>query len=187
MLNDRDLIIQFLKHRSEHTLGILVRMHERSVFNLVHKVLKNRELAEEVSQDAFIKSFKDLKKLDDPSKYKSWLLTIAYRKAIDKVRLKKPDITDIEGPDALHQASTNDDPLTHLQSAELKVLVEKFLNLLNELDRAIITLYYLEDMKISDVANATRLSENNVKIRLMRSRRFLKEKIETKVLPEDLY
>ncbi|MDN5202773.1 RNA polymerase sigma factor [Fulvivirgaceae bacterium BMA10] len=168
---------------------MLVRKHERSVYNLVFRILKNKEVAEEVAQDVFLKSFKELKHLEDPSKYKPWLLKIAYRKSIDRVRLKKVQMAEIDElsiPVENHNATP--DPLELLQKEQLKQQVEELLEQLSEVDRGIMTLYYLEDFKVAEVAAVIGLSENNVKIKLMRARAFLKnELIQRSTGKEDLY
>jgi RNA polymerase sigma-70 factor (ECF subfamily) len=155
----------------------------------VFRILKNREGAEEIAQDAFVKSFKELDRLEDPAKYKSWLLKIAYRKSIDQVRLKKVQTIEVDEyaiPEDDH--GTIPDPLVLLQKKQRNELVEALIEPLNEVDRGILILYYLEDFKVTEVAEATGLSESNIKIKLMRARAWLKSELTRKAIEkEDLY
>lgn len=189
MHNDEDLVGEILSSGSEQALMTLVRRHERSVFNLVFRILKKREEAEEVAQDIFLKSFKELKHLEDPSKYKPWLLKIAYRQSIDRVRLKPVQMIEM---DDLTLTTTDqvtpDDPLLLLQKEQLKQWVEELLEQLNETDRGILTLYYLEGFAVAEVSEAVGLSKSNVKVKLMRARAFLKNELSRKLSRnEDLY
>ncbi|MEZ4898532.1 MAG: RNA polymerase sigma factor [Saprospiraceae bacterium] len=174
---------------SERALTQLVRRHEQSTFNLVYRILMDQEEAEEVAQDAFLQSFKELHGLQDWSKYKSWLLTIAYRKAIDKVRLKKRITTELNNLDTQQGKFLNPpDIVEKMQQIRLKQELELLMDKLSELDRGLITLFYLEEFNIPAVADATGLTESNVKIRLMRARIFLKKELEKRHLTkEDLY
>ena len=189
MQNDRDLIGRILETGSERAFMKLVRKHERSVFNLVFRIVKNRETAEEIAQDAFVKSFKELERLEDPSKYKPWLLKIAYRRAIDQVRLKKVPTIEVDEkaiPEGDHRSIP--DPLELLQKKQRIQWVEALIAPLSEVDQGILVLYYLEDFKVAEVAEAVGLSESNVKIKLMRARAWLKSALTRRVIKkEDLY
>lgn len=189
MKNDQELIDEILERDSAQALSLLVRKHQASVYNLIVKVVRNRQLAEELAQDTFIKSLKALHTLEDRAKYKPWLLRMAYHLAIDKVRLKKIPQSDIDEsllPITEHEKTP--DPLVQLQQAERKKQVSLMLLQLDEVDRALMTLYYLEELSVQEVAETMALSSSNVKIRLMRARQQLKERLRRQsVNKEELY
>ncbi len=189
MKDDLELIDEILERDSAQALSLLVRKHQASVYNLIVKVVRNRELAEELAQDAFLKSLQALHTLEDRTKYKPWLLRMAYHLAIDKVRLKKISQSDIEeSPLPITEHEKTPDPLAQLQQAERKKQVGLMLEQLDEVDRALMTLYYLEELSVQEVADAMALSVSNVKVRLMRARQQLKEKLRRQSFnKEELY
>ena len=69
--------------------GVLVERYQDFIFTIVLRILKIREEAEEVAQDAFIKAFESLSSFRGESKFSSWLYSIAYRKALDRLRKNK--------------------------------------------------------------------------------------------------
>lgn len=191
MYSDKELIRQILRRGSEKALLQLVRRHEASVFNLAVRILGDAERAEEVAQDAFLKSFAGLKQLAAPNKYKAWLLKITYHKALDVMRKKKPPVVNMDGyfSDERLKIKTTESPLQALQQAELKVVVAELLKELPTLDRTLLTLYYLEEYSIAEVADTVQLTPSNVKIRLMRARTWLRKRLKRAKYPgqEDLY
>ncbi len=185
---DEELIYKIRKYGAEHALLLLVRKYETQVFNLIFRVVSIREVAEEVTQDAFIQSFKQLDRLEEPSKYRPWLLQIAYRKAIDRVRLKKQVGIEIDEYMLSTEHDNQTDPWASLNRAELKKWVEEEMGKLEEVDRALISLYYMEEMNINEVAQTTGLSESNVKVRLMRARQQLRKSLNKRSIgKEELY
>ena len=187
MQNDEQYIDRILNSGSQTALFSLVKKYEAQVFNLCFRILRNREEAEEVAQDAFLKSFKELDKLNDTAKYGGWLTRIAYHLAIDKTRKRKLDTTKIS--EGFRVADSDRMPDELLADKDRKEQVELLLSQLSEVDNAIVTLYYLDGLSIKEVAEITDLGESNVKVRLMRARDLLKSK--TKFLfgteAKDLY
>lgn len=175
--DDLDLIQEYRKTKSSTACFTFVSRHQRSVFGMCYKVLKNREEAEEAAQDAFIKFFDALDKLREPEKFKSWLLSIAYRTAIDTYRRRRPFAADIEDvPD--HQTPEGEDPHQLLHSSQKRQLLENIFNEMSPLDASILNLFYIEDQPVKLIAEILNQTESNVKIRLMRTREVLKQKLE---------
>ncbi len=189
MQNDQQYIDRILNSGSESAVFGLVKKYEGQVFNLCFRILRNREEAEEVAQDAFMKSFKELRKLDDHTKFGGWLMKIAYNKSIDQTRRKKPDLVSVEERTLGFEDHFFDMPSDELAKKDRSELLELVLAKLPETDNAIITLYYLDGLSVKEVAEITGLSESNVKIRLMRAREVLKKQINKylKTETEDLY
>ena len=69
--------------------ALLVSKHKNLVFSIVLKILNNREDAEEIAQDVFLKAYQSLKKFEQKSKFSTWLYRIAYNSAISRTRKKK--------------------------------------------------------------------------------------------------
>ena len=174
MQSDSHYIQEILTGKVDEAVFSLVRKHEKKIFNLCFRIIRNRETAEEVAQDAFLKSFRDLKKLKDPSKYEIWLNRIAYRMCIDVTRKKKRFYSDINDtdPSQLKPVET-----ITLDEADRKEVIEQVLKEIPIEDAALITLYYLNEMQVKEVAEIMKMSISNVKVKLLRTRNELKEKL----------
>lgn len=150
---------------------------------MCYKILRNREEAEEAAQDTFVKFFESLEKLKEPEKMKSWLLSIAYRTAIDYYRRKKPVMADVDLI-AEPAATAGERPDQQLEKIQSRVLLERLFASLDRTDASILTLYYLEDMAVKEIGETLAQSESNIKIRLMRAREYLRGKMEPIYLKE---
>ena len=70
--------------------SVLVERYKDLVFTLTYRILKNREDAEEASQDTFIKAYKSLSKFKGDSKFSTWIYKIAYNTSLDRLKKTKP-------------------------------------------------------------------------------------------------
>ncbi|HNP95681.1 MAG TPA: sigma-70 family RNA polymerase sigma factor [Cyclobacteriaceae bacterium] len=174
---DLRLIQEYIDRQSSNACYSLVSRHQRAVFGMCFRILKNREEAEEAAQDSFLKFFDSLHKLREREKFKSWLMSIAYRTAIDRYRSRKPVLTDIDRL-ADTTADKNNDPQQQMQVTQKRELIEQIFEKMNPLDSSILNLYYTEDMQVKEIANVLEQTESNVKIRLMRARQVLRSKLE---------
>lgn len=182
-VDDTSLIGEYLAKKSSSACFALVSRHQQSVFGMCYKILRNREEAEEAAQDVFIKCFDSLEKLRKPEKIKSWLLSIAYRTAIDYYRRRKPAMADVDlVPEPI--SSEGENPIKKLEKIQSKSLLQEVFDRMDKLDASILNLFYLEDMSVKEIAETLNQSESNIKIRLMRSRDYLRMKMEPIYLKE---
>lgn len=178
MQSDEYYIKRILNDSSETAAICIVKKYERQVFNLCFRILRSRELAEEIAQDAFVKSLGELKKLNDHSKFGGWLMRITYRLAIDEIRKKRPDLVSLDTDDITEIEDYDNSPNEALEHADKSEVIELLLKKLSPIDNSLITLYHLDDMSIKEVAEVVSMTESNVKIRLMRARKRLKKGLE---------
>jgi RNA polymerase sigma factor (sigma-70 family) len=163
----------------------LVERYQGFVFTVVLRMVKVRELAEEVAQDSFIKAFQSLKSYRGDSKFSTWLYSIAYRKALDAIRKQKRERTS-EFIDEVMEAEyeTIENAVYFLEAKERSETIQQCIMSLPEEDAAIITLYYFEEQSVKEIAAITNLSEDNIKIKLYRSRKKLFILLKEFILPE---
>lgn len=184
MQQDQHDIRQILSEGSEDALYKLVRRYEKQVFNLCYRVIRNREEAEEAAQDVFLKAFSQLNQLDDPAKFRAWLMRIAYHRAIDYARLVKKRLVELdEAGWANIEDEYRPDPEDKYRQKERKERIEEVLVLLPPVENALMNLYYLEEMSVKEVAELTELSESNVKVKLMRTRQLVKSLLKKNLGP----
>jgi RNA polymerase sigma factor (sigma-70 family) len=156
----------------------LVDRYKKMVFGISYNIVRNKEDAEDLSQEAFINAFQSLKKFKGKSKFSTWLYRIIFNLSISKTREKTYQRTEIK--DEL----INENELSHLNVNtvdELTIsLLDSALNTLHEVDRSIINFYYKEELSIKEIHEITGLSISNVKIKLHRARQQLDKVLNSK-------
>jgi RNA polymerase sigma factor (sigma-70 family) len=180
---DLYLIEKALKGDSK-AFGQLVQKYQAFVFTIVVRIVKVRAEAEEVAQDTFIKAYESLSSFRGDSKFSSWLYSIAYRKALDAIRKNKKnsnlelieDITEAE-------TSTIENALSFIEEKERKEVIQKCILELPEKESAIITFFYFEELSIKEISKITALTEDNVKVKLYRSRKKLFSLLKQFIIP----
>ena len=174
MESDQNIIDAILTKRATQSFRLLVEKYQSSVFTICYRIIKNREVAEEVAQDVFVKSFRNLNNLKEKGKFRSWLMRIAYTMSIDHVRLKgQPILEDIEASQpSMRELMT---PFTQLEVSEKRHILTSAVNKLDKEQSLVITLFYLEDLPINEIVEMTGLSKSNVKVLLYRGRKNLRE------------
>ena len=167
--------------------GLLVQRHQNYIFNVIIKMLRNREEAEEIAQDTFIKAYEVLASFKGEAKFSTWLFKIAYRKSLDRIKKNKRSAT-LELVENLTEDDSMDfeNGLAILLLEERKEIIRNCILKLPEIEAAIITLYYYEDQSVKEIAEITNLSQDNIKIKLHRSRKLLHRYLENHVHPKIL-
>lgn len=167
--------------------AFLVEKYKHMVFTLTIRIVKNREEAEEVSQDVFVKAYKNLKNFKGDSKFSTWIYKIAYYASLDVLKRNKRQISS-ENIDAIKERDlgNTDDSLKLLHDRERKQIINDALLKLKEDERVIITLYYFEELPIKEISKVVDLSEDNIKIKLFRSRKKLVELLKNVIEPNTI-
>jgi RNA polymerase sigma-70 factor (ECF subfamily) len=151
--------------------SVLVDRHKDMVFTLAVRITGNREDAEEVAQDAFIKAFDGLKRFKGDSKFSSWLYRITYNESISRVRKKSLRTVELEEERTDFADDIVKNEVLGLDEKEQKALIDKTFDELDETEKVLITLYYNNDNSIDEISAATGLSVSNVKVKLHRTRK----------------
>ncbi len=175
---DDNIYLEQIKQGNTNAYAMLINKHKTMAFNVALRVTRNREDAEEVIQDAFLKVYYSLKDFEGKSKFSTWLFRIVYNQAISKIRKKNIDQNTID--EEIIDNFTNDDfgnGLSYLKAEEQTKYINLALAKLPEEDSAIVTLFYLNESSIEEVSEITGLSEANVKVKLYRSRKKLYEEL----------
>lgn len=156
----------------------LVAKHKNLVFSIALKVLGNREDAEEVAQDCFIKAYQSLGTFEKKSKFSTWLYRIVYNAAVSKTRKKRLEVVPMD--DYVIQNHTDEDLRTGMDAIdpeEKKRIVDRAMERLTADENLLITLYYKGENSIEEISNITGLSMSNVKVRLHRIRKKLHDEL----------
>jgi len=154
--------------------SMLIGKHKTLVYSIALKILNNKEDAEEVAQDCFLKAYQSLKTFERKSKFSTWLYRIVYNAAISRTRKKRIDFIPID--DHVVHNYTEDGIVTGIEEIgpeEQKAMVEKAMQQLTDDEGLLITLFYKGENSIEEISNITGLSMSNVKVRLHRIRKKL--------------
>ncbi|HEY8929162.1 MAG TPA: sigma-70 family RNA polymerase sigma factor [Mucilaginibacter sp.] len=178
-LSDIELIEQVLAG-NQALYADLVKRHQRFVFTLAMRFAKNREDAEEIAQDCFVKAYRSLSSFQQQSKFSTWLYSIVYTTAMTFLRKRRIDTDSIDDEDTFMQVE--DKPSAYdLYNAENKsrsfYLNQAIEQLLPD-DAAIITMFYKGEQSLEEIGRALGMEANTVKVKLFRARQRLKEKLE---------
>jgi len=152
----------------------LVTRHKNMVFSIALKILQNREDAEEVAQDVFLKAFESLGSFEGKSKFSTWLYRIAYNASITKTRKKRIELVGLD--DRIITNYTEDEvrgQVGQFDAEDQKMLIDRALKRLPGEDNLLITLFYKEERSVEEISSITQLTESNVKVRLHRIRKRL--------------
>lgn len=170
---DEESIIEDLKKGDTKALEKIMHRYQDYVYSILMQMLCNHE-AKEAAQDSFLKVFKRISTFNGESKFSTWLYSIAYRTGLDYLKKRKPtvEIAEYNNHDELHLESC---ALSNLEHTEKCRYLNHLLSLLKPEDASILRLYYLDELTMKEICQITSLTESNLKIKLFRGRKALRE------------
>jgi len=155
----------------------LFEAYYRRTFAVAFNILRNRESAEDITQDAFIKAFQNLHQLKDKTKFGAWLAVIASNLARNHLKREKKIIYTAELPEIQGQTENKETEAEALHLLELE-RVRKAVRELSPDHYQVIVLQFFDDLKIDQIAELLKISPGTVKSRLFRARQKLAEALE---------
>ncbi|MEQ9221345.1 MAG: RNA polymerase sigma factor [Cyclobacteriaceae bacterium] len=182
LLTDEEIIRELTKSDNKSLYDLLYRRYHRKVLDKCFSFVRDRRLAEELTEDVFSKTYEKLTSFKQQSKFSSWLYAITYNHCIDYLREKKK----INYPEWNNQNEIPeiiDETEPQLSAINYENLLD-ILELIHPEEKALLMMKYLDDLSIKDISRALRISENAAKMRLKRARtrvfylysdKFLKE------------
>ena len=182
MENDAQLIHKVLSG-DDDAFTTLVRKHQKSVHALAWRRIGDFHFAEEIAQDAFLRAYKGLPKLKNPSQFSGWLYVITNRLCNSWLKKNKSIITLVEDVPVVESQRTSYERYAldeQEKAAEVsrQKRVQQLLAKLPESERTVMTLYYLSEMTTKEISKFLGVSVNTIKSRLQRARKRLQQKEE---------
>ena len=179
-------VVQRARAGHEQAYRELLRRYQRPVFSLVYRMVRDRELAEDLAQETFVKVLNALDSYRPEFKFSSWIFKIANNAAIDHLRRRQLDTLSLDGapqattPDrveatALQVAGGGESPLDELEARELGSAIERAIGTLRPEYRACIILRHIEDRPYEEIAEILDLPLGTVKTYIHRARAELKD------------
>jgi RNA polymerase sigma factor (sigma-70 family) len=163
----------------------LVDAYKNMVFSLAFKMTKNREEAEEISQDTFIKAYKNIHKFKADSKFSTWLYRIVYHACLDAIKKNKNHNNSSEINEITYnQIASVDTILQGIERKERAKVINDCLLKLPEEERSLIWMFYFDELSLKEIIEVTQISEANLKVKLHRARKKLLVIVKENVAPE---
>ena len=171
-VEDADLIRQATRGNVE-SFNLLVSRWEKRVYNYLLRITANREDALDLTQDAFLKAYQNLRKLDDPGRFAPWLYRIAHNEAYSMFRKRKPqtDVEEIE-PEATGTKITVGG--SSVFPIELSLAVASALDRLSVDQREAVVLKIYQGFKFEEMAEILSCPVSTIKSRLYTALELLK-------------
>jgi len=185
---DRKLV-RALRARDEDAFRELVNLYQHKVFNIVFRILNDRQEAEDVAQEVFITVFKHIDQFRGDAKFSTWLYRIATNHARNRIkylsrraRKQHQDISDTpEGDMEVNPlGGAVSRPDKQAQANQLEEIIQEGLSQLQSEHREIVVLRDIENLSYQEISEITGLAEGTVKSRLFRARVALKEFVQAR-------
>lgn len=158
----------------------LVKRYQSFVFTIALRYTPNREDAEEIAQDVFVKAYRSLADFRGESKFSTWLYTIVTTTCITFLRKKKLPIHSLDN-EHIFEVADNQNSVFRANQVEQKSKVQvinEAIKLLSVDDARIITLFYQAEQSLEEIGRIIGVDPNTAKVKLHRARQRLKEKME---------
>ncbi len=187
MTTNDQVYINKILNGDTNAFAVLVNRYKDLVYTLSLRMMKNREEAEEVAQDTFIKTYSSLNKFKGDSKFSTWIYRVAYNTCLDRLKKnKRQQYTVAIDEYTEHHVKTIDNALDKIEEQEKQQAIKKCLELLPSEDSFLLTLYYFDELSLNEISKIVGLKPNNVKVKIFRSRKklatILKEQLEPEII-----
>ena len=183
-MNHNDVeLIQHILEGDDDAFSSLVRKYQKQVHALAWRIVGDFHIAEEITQDAFLKAYMELATLKEPQRFGSWMSVITRRRCLAWLRKKRLWTHSLE-----HLEQTDNERLEKAMYSEYVVeekertaaetqreVVKKLLAKLQESERTVLTLHYFGEMTCSEIGEFLGISANTIKSRLHRAQQRLKK------------
>lgn len=177
---DQDVIDQVLGG-DQQAFRILVDRYQHMVYTLVIRLVQNREDAEEVAQDAFMKAYRGLKAFKGSALFSTWIYKIAYRAALDHLKKRKRRAYTTAVEDDKMGGQYAQDASGPMEDSERSERIKLAVNALPGELGNLILLHYYEELSLREMAAITGKTENAIKVSLHRGRKRLAEILEDRL------
>jgi len=162
----------------------LVDLYSGKLYNLAFRMLGNRQEAEDVVQDTFMRVYKNLDRYDSQHKFSTWIYRIATNQCIDRLRRRKAvysldaGVTDGDGMDGYSMLpSTRPTPEQQLLLSERQRTIATAMESLPPKYKSAMTLKYVQDLSLQEISDILHIPVSTVKTRIHRGRDYLRKKL----------
>ena len=173
MKKDEAHIIKEILHGNTALYEYFLDRYGQQVFVLVDRIVSCQDDADELTQDVFLKAFQQLSSFKAESSFSTWIYRIATNVAISAVRKKKNETIRLDESVFFNLSESQVDEALEDESEEQLQRLQRAIEKLEADERALITLYYMEEKPLSEIAFILGMTEGNAKVNLHRIRKKL--------------
>jgi RNA polymerase sigma-70 factor (ECF subfamily) len=158
----------------------VVERYQNYVFTLVLRFVENREDAEDIAQDVFVKAYRSLADFRWESKFSTWLFTITRTSCISFLRKKKLDTQSLDNERTGLQVENKESGFRAdiIEQKSRHAMLNEAISMLGMNDSQVLTLFYKGEQTLEEIGKIMGLDPNTVKVKLHRARQRLKDKME---------
>jgi RNA polymerase sigma-70 factor (ECF subfamily) len=182
-------VVQLARDGRERAFRELIGRYQRPVFSLIYRLVRDRERAEDLAQDTFIKVLNALDRYKPEYKFSSWIFKIAHNTALDQLRRREPDTLSLDGsPHARTAAeveattitpeSSGETPEQYTANRQLGAEIEQAISMLRPEYRTAILLCHVEGRPYEEIAEIMGVPLGTVKTYIHRGRKVLMERLD---------
>ena len=172
-MNENQRVQQVLSGNTS-AFAYFVETYQDMAITIAHRICGNMQDAEDVVQESYVKAYQNLHTFRSESKFSTWLYRIVYNTAITHSKTRMwMGMQETEIEDAYDRGENTLE--INLEEMDRKEVVSDILQRMPKGDALLLTLYYMEDNPVKEIAKITGLNEPNVKVKLFRARKMFKE------------
>ncbi|MBI4083806.1 MAG: sigma-70 family RNA polymerase sigma factor [Candidatus Lambdaproteobacteria bacterium] len=182
---DDEILIKAHLRGDEHAFEVLFKKHRDRIARLVFSIVKDEDLAEDIVQEVFLLVYRSLPRFRGDAAFKTWIYRIAVNEAVRQAQLSKrwkplPEDYAEEGtiPSMIVVLNNGDSPERLMVEGQQRALIHQALDALKPPHRAILTMHYLEDLSVEEIARILEIPQGSVKSRLFYARENLKKALQ---------
>ena len=170
---DEELVFKIVETNSCQLLALLYGRFYKAIYNRCYGFSKNKEEAEDLTHDVFIRLFTKLKTFKGNSKFSTWLFSIVYNTTISFLRKKQIHWEEINEDRVDYQFGSTETASDLFKSEERMKYINEALSKMGEQQQVLVQLFYLEELSMKEIEEITGIKMNSIKIGLMRARQNL--------------
>ncbi len=179
---DDTAVIQMVLQGQQAAYATLVTRYQQYVFTLVMRYVNNREQAEELAQDVFVKAYRYLADFKGNSKFSTWLYTIVNSTCLSHLRKRKDETILLEEEKMVSISDSNqaERPSDKMEQRTQKQMLENALKHLPESEAQALTLFYQGEQSVEEIGVIMGMTTSNVKVKLFRARQKMKDILQSR-------
>ncbi len=184
ILDDDKILIKKILSGKESSFEEIMRKYNKRIFNFVLRMVRNEEVAIELTQDFFIKIFTKLYKYNFEYKFSTWAYRICYNLVIDYIRKNQTYVNSLDDDSTykkdsyMRESATKEDGADVFEREEVKSYLWKTVSLLPVKYKELILLRYIQELKYDEISEVTSLPIGTVKNRIFKAKDLLRKEIE---------
>jgi RNA polymerase sigma-70 factor, ECF subfamily len=176
-----ELLVRRAAAGDESAYSKLIQAYQSRLYNFVRSMVQNEELAEDITQESFVKAYFSLSKLKEPARFKSWLFRIANNNTLDYLRKKKLPMQEVD--EAVRESYVDErNPEAGAIEGERSAHIWAALKKLKPEQRNILVMCDIQGLSYAEIAEALGVPFGTVQSRIFYARKKLKDYLDTEIL-----